>query len=470
MTMKTQWVCAGLAVTLGLTGCTSIYWDKNYTYEDTRRQVPRSQTLRVTSAPASRLAVNSKEIGLTPRSVQLAYSADEIRFVKHQYERKFLSEPRIINTDRKVESVNNPVVYRFRFEAAGHDVVDTPVVIPQSSDDYSVSLPQAQVYWEKDQRFRGIQRNQPRVQDLSIKSTPSALLHVDGEAVGNTPYAASFQYAADELLLVRQRYEEAQGKEKTLLAEEKAKDEFVRPESHILKFQAPGYYDLYYPLTIPSKETEIAVTLEKAGAVRRPRCTVHVEAREAYFPQIEDVLESFSKVRPMQRAYETPQQVTNQTYFVQEYQIHPETALEFDQMVAQMRKMAKEKQFVFDLVDSHLEAKFSTNILEPGIQHLVTAVVRPRSDLYLAQGQAVTHVGNTTTNTSYTFSVRLRPEERNIYLISKYKPDNAQFPLVVYQEIDVFAQTQKELQTVKQVLDGSGVSKAKLEEKDLLKP
>ncbi|MGI5868074.1 MAG: hypothetical protein ACOX9C_01330 [Kiritimatiellia bacterium] len=468
--MKKQWVYAGVAMTLGLAGCTSIYWDKNYTYEETKRKVPRTQTLRITSDPASSLAVNSRDMGKTPRSVDFSYSADEVWFARHQYERKFLGKPRIVNTDRKVESVNNSVAYWLRFEAPGYDVVEKPLVVPLSSNAFSASLPKAKVYWEQDKRFRGIQRNQPRTQDLSIKSSPPALLHVDGEVVGNTPYAATFQYAADELLLVHQRYEDAQGKAKALLEEEKTKDEFVKTKSHILKFQAPGYYDLYYPLTIPSNDAEINVTLEKAGVVQSPRCSVHVEAREAYFPEIEEALKSFSKKRPMQCAYEKPQQVTNQTYFVQEYWIHPETALEFDQMVGKMRKMAKEKQFVFDLVDTHLNAKFSTNILEPGIQHLVTAVVRPQSDLYLAQGQAITHVGNTTTNTSYTFSVRLRPEERNIYLISKYKPDNAQFPLVVYQEIDVFAQTQKELHTVEQVVEGAGVSRAKLEEKNLLKP
>lgn len=467
---KSVWRCSFLVLVLSLfTGCTSIYWDDDYIYKETRRDQERKQDLRIVSNPDADLAINNTYKDETPTTVQLPYSVDEVEFVKYKYKKKFLSEPVVIDKDRKIESVNNPRVYRFRFEEPGYNVLQTPVVIPYGRDTLRVEMEEGDVYWEEDKRFKGVSKNLERKQELTIESEPKALLSINGKKTARTPAKITLPYSVDEAKLVRKKFEESQGRGKKLLDEQESSKEFVKPTAHFLKFQAPGFYDLYLPITAPYRRNTISVALTKAGAIKKFDCMVEVEARPEYFPDIESVLDGYSKKKKLGTVYDEPQAVTNQPYEVQKYIVHTESALKFDQMVHDMRAMSREKQFVFDIVDADLNAKFSTNILEPGIQHVVTAKVRPHSEMFLLQNKRINHIGNTTTNTSYTFTVRLKPRERHVHAISRYKPENADQPLVVYQQIDVFEQEAKELGSTEELQKATGVSRAELEKHDLLK-
>lgn len=461
-------VSVGVALVLVLAGCTRVYWDREYFHDKTERRIPKEQQLRVVSAPPARLSVDGRWEGRTPCDLMLSYSVDSITFVKNKYRKQLFAEPEVIDTVRKVETVSTPETYKLVFDAPGHDLVTMSVVAPYGEDTLSVTLPPAKVYWDDDWRLRSVRKGQARVQRLEVTSTPRALLHVDGKMIGMTPAELSLPYAADETDLVKHKYEDAAGKARRLVEEKTSTEALVKPTAHILQFQAQGYYDLYVPLTVPHEGDTVSVTLQRAGAIKKVRSTLRVEARKPYFPEIEKILHKYSKAPKLERKHPEPVPDQHRLYFRQVYSVHVENALKFDEMVFELRRLSRQKHFVFDIVDASFSADFSTNILEAGIQHVVSVTVRPGSVLYLSQEGKLSQLVQVGPRPEHSFPVRLKPGERHIYVASKFQPPNAD-PLVVYKEIDVFAQTQREILAMKEFLAKTRVKVDDLRKHGLVK-
>lgn len=132
-----------VALVIGASGCTSVYWDKEWQYSGTRKGIPESQRLRVTSEPTATVKVNDEIKGETPLNVTLPYSKSVVTAVKNQYEKSFDGSIKVLNTQRDTEEIVQAAPYVFTFQAAGHHDLVMPVVIPTSSGTLHVRLSEA---------------------------------------------------------------------------------------------------------------------------------------------------------------------------------------------------------------------------------------------------------------------------------------------------------------------------------------
>jgi len=297
-------------------------------------------------------------------------------------------------------------------------------------------------YWDKDIKYEGVQRNIGREQTIHVSSTPTAFLEVDGEKIGNTPVDVSLDYSVTKVKAAKYQYESSFGNPPRQIGEKRHDEEILLAAPHILRLEARGYYPLYKAVTAPLDSANLDLMLQKAGVlIPQIECELVVEARKEYFEEIERIIGDNTIGHKFDRKLTEPEQIAGLNIYRQEYfNLMVEDSIQFDKLVNEIQTMAEEKRFVFKILDAYFRGRFSTNVIDTGIEHIVKGQVRPGSLLFLVKDDQVTRIDAVTENGMFRFSVRLDPDEKHVFLVSKYKEI-----LVVFNRIDVYSQQQEEL-------------------------
>lgn len=297
-------------------------------------------------------------------------------------------------------------------------------------------------YWDKDVKYEGVRRDIPQQQSLRVTSTPQAFLEVDGAKLGMTPRDVIFDYYVTKVKAAKYHYESSLGSPPRQIGAERHDETVVQTTPHLLRMEAKGYYPLYKPVSVPLDSTTLNLVLQKAGVViPEIEWVLIVEARREYFEEIERIIGENPIGHEFKRKLKEPEQVEGLNIYRQEY-FNPMggDSVQFDKLVNELQTTAEKRHFVFKIVSASFKGRFSTNVLDTGIEHIVKGQTRPGSLLFLVKDDQVTRITNIAENGTFQFTVKLTPDEKYVFLVSKYKQI-----LVVFNRVDVYSQQQKEL-------------------------
>ncbi|RQV96833.1 hypothetical protein EH221_04435 [bacterium] len=126
-----------------LTACTSVFWDKQWQFDDLDRGIKKSQKVRITSNPSSSLEINGTYIGKTPQYYDFKYNENHVYLKKYKYEKKFMGEETTVEKKDRVESITESFPYLLHFQASGYHDLYLPISIPYSKDGIEVNLEKA---------------------------------------------------------------------------------------------------------------------------------------------------------------------------------------------------------------------------------------------------------------------------------------------------------------------------------------
>lgn len=296
------------------------------------------------------------------------------------------------------------------------------------------------VYWDKDWQYSGTQKDISQSQRLQVVSTPAATLTIDDQPKGETPLTVTLPYSKSVVTAVKNQYEKSFGGETRVINTQRQTDEIVQPKAYIFRFQAAGHHDLTIPVLVPYRTDTLNVTLNKAGIINNIECKIRVEARKEYFGAIERIITGHAVEGKFTREEEEPVQLEGQNIYRQTFNMIVKDSIMFDALVNALLDEAKKNRFVFDILDAKTEATFSTNVMDTGIEHVVRGRIRSGSILYFIQYNKPHIVEGVQEDGRFAFKVRLSPDEKCVFLVSKYKDI-----LRVYKKVDVFSQVETEM-------------------------
>jgi hypothetical protein len=326
----------------------------------------------------------------------------------------------------------------------------------------------ARTHHEESWTFDDVERGLPREQIVEITSEPPAELFVTapgaaGEAhLGRTPCVITCKYAVAAVRLHRGTYETRLGLFRKELERETRTDEVVQASSYLLRLAADVCDDAILPLEVPRPTNALAVVLETSGAVKNITAVLEVEARKEYFAEIEPVIVSFERSRnaaAVQREHEEPVP-TVKDLFAQKYTLVVQDSLKFDALVRALKKLATTKRFVFDVYEASLGAKFSSNVMNTEIEHVVRGRVRPGSELYVVQLGRVEKKSTDPQTGAFSFNATIHPDEQSVYFLSRFRIGKA--TLTVYKRMNLFTREEEEIGTVEEFCKAAGIEPSAL--------
>lgn len=341
----------------------------------------------------------------------------------------------------------------------------------------------SKVYWEEDWQYQRTDLNVLRTQEIALDSVPSGayvFINQDHEPSGKTPLFIPFEYRMVRTELIKRQYEEKFGGTKTVLVlDTQFKPiETAVPTPYIVTLTKDGYNDKRETLTVPRDNAKITIKLRETGVIEDIACSLTIEAREKYLPEIDKVIGPYAganrtldkeekmEVTPEDAETEEEekeiQKLIEQGIRIFQYNIRVDDSKKFEDMVSELRGLATTKNFVFEIYNAEYSTKFTTNVLKSGIKHVIAGRRRTGARLYLAQSGQLKMIPETDfTMDQFQTEVMLNPSERHVYLISAFKKGKA--ILLVYKQLDVFAQTEKEIEKEEDFIRMSGVKPSGIE-------
>jgi hypothetical protein len=339
----------------------------------------------------------------------------------------------------------------------------------------------SKVYWDEDWQYQGTDPNVIRTQKIALDTVPSGAYVFVGEErelTGRTPLFISLEYRVVKTELVKRQYEEKSGGARTVLDTQVKPIETNVPAPHIITLTKDRYNDETRTLIVPLDKGKVIIPLHESGVIEDIACTLTIEARKEYFREIDRVIgpyagadrvlgvEEKTEITPEDAKLETEgseiRRLNEQGIRIFQYNIEVDDSRKYGDMVSGLRGLAKTRNFVFEIYNAEHGAKFTTNVLESGIKHLITGRRRTGARLYLAQSGRLKRIPETDfTMDRFQTEVVLKPGEREVYLISAFKKGKA--VLLVYKHLDVFAQTEEEIEKEEDFIDMSRVKPSEIE-------
>ena len=287
----------------------------------------------------------------------------------------------------------------------------------------------------------GTSKGITKTQQLEITSEPAATLTVNDEDKGQTPLTITLPYTKSVINLEKNQYEKSLFSDPKVIDKQEKTEEIVQSASYMFKFQTAGYHDAIKLITVPQTPGSVHAQLdEKIGIIDNIECSIQVEARKEYFETIERTISMYAMQNNVKKIEDEPVQLEEHNIYRQTFNMIVKNSIEFDALVRALLFEAKQNHFVFNILDAYTKATFSTNVLKTGIDHIVQGRIRKGAVLYSIQNGRALEVKDIEENGQFYFKVRLSENERNVFLVSKYKDI-----LVVYKKIDVFSQQETEL-------------------------
>jgi hypothetical protein len=324
---------------------------------------------------------------------------------------------------------------------------------------------------ESDERwvFDAIEPGLAREQAIGIVCDPPADLFVtapgDGAErfAGRTPCSVTCRYAVAEVRLHRATHRTWFGIFRRETGRETRVEEVVQGASYLLRLTADRCASRVVPLDVPRPTHAFAVALEPSGAVKNIAAVLEIEARKEYFAEIEPVIASFERRgSPEGVKREHPEPVpTVKDLFAQTYTLVVEDSPRFDALVGALKDLATTKRFVFDVYDASLGAKFSSNVMNTEIEHIVRGRVRPGSELFVVRSGRIEKKSTDPQTGAFSFSAAIHPEEQFVYFISRFRIGKA--TLAVYKRMNVFTREEEEIGTAEEFCTVAGIEPAALE-------
>ena len=343
------------------------------------------------------------------------------------------------------------------------------------------------VYWDKDWQYVGTQEDVPMSQSVTIRSDPpgaSVFLNDGKHAIGTTPMPYEFAYAEVRTELAKKQYQDESGT-KTVLDTQSKVIEATVSKPYVITLSREGFSKERRTLIVPLALDTVYVRLRESGLVEDIACSLLIEARSEYFGDIDKIImpfagrdREFSAGEKLQIAPETPdltagrareiKKLNDQSIRVYQYNIKVDDSDAFSLMVSELRALASDKDYAFEIYDADYNAKFTTNILKTAIRHIVTGRRRSGAKLYLvrrvgpeSKAKPVLIPQAAFTGDRFSTEVEVDPKENYVYLISAFKKGRA--VLLVFEQLDVFNQTRKEIKKLKDFTGISGVSDQDIE-------
>lgn len=338
----------------------------------------------------------------------------------------------------------------------------------------------SRTYWEKDWHYDRTDQRVEKLQSITVKSIPPkayVFLGDSEEPKGQTPLPLSLGYRVVRTELVKHKYEKRFG-HKAILGTQARAVETPVPTPYLVTLTRDGFLDERRIISVPLDGEELTVSLRKTGVIEDITCRLLIEARQQYFEEIDKVIGQFAgadrELGPDEKAEITPgsggmldsrrteiQQLNEQDVRVCEYNIIVNDSEKLGDLVSQLRQLATSKNFVFEIYDAQYGAKFTTNVLDTGIRHVIEGRRRTGAKLYLVQsGRARLVQEGKFVGDRFSMQVTLQPNEAHVYLVSAFKKGRA--ILVVYKKLNVFSQTEQEFVTEADFVTASGIDPAEL--------
>lgn len=296
------------------------------------------------------------------------------------------------------------------------------------------------VYWEKNWQYEGTTKSDSDRQRLTVASTPPARLLINGEDMGETPLLLQLPYSVTTVRASKRQLEESFGGAQNTLDTKWKTEHIIHKEPNIFHFQATGYHDLFLPVVIPHTSDKLNVSLKKAGIINNIDCTIRIEARKEYLPDLKAVIQRFAVAGRVTTLNESPHQLEGQNVYRLVSNLIVKDSISFDGLVTALLEEAEAKRFVFDILDAKTEATFSTNVMDMGVEHVVKGKVRAGATLFLIRDGKSYPVSSVDQDGRFAFRIRISPNNSHVYLVSRYKKI-----LFVYKKVDVFKQVEEEL-------------------------
>ncbi len=433
------------------TGCHEVKWE-DWQFVKIEEH-PRQSQLSFRSAPkGAAVLLDGARIGWTPCDAEVGYTETAAIFERKQIETKGF-EKRVIDTQKQRRNVTeNPSAHTVRFSRPHYSDAFEAFVVPGAA---RIDVELNPVPYREE--FKKIDRDLKRSQRLRLLSNPqgAAVFH-EGEKLGVTPFARTFDYSESELVFETMIIEERTGPSPHIRIDSRRERGGVLPGVYNLVFKREGFLDASVVLTTPSTDSEFTVDLLPSAEIIDIPCTLKITARLDYYDQIEGLITDYvvpnragRRVVDRNPADEPKPVAGSLDAYRRTYTFLVKDTDTFERMVAELKLLKSRNQWKFEFTYATLEAGFDTNVMLSDIVHTVRAQVRPKSYLFYVEGatSSLRPVVPRSDDGMYQFNVTLRRDQTDVVLVSLFDPPDNRYalPIAVFMKVDVHSQRATEI-------------------------
>lgn len=418
-------------------GCNTVT-DANYTFLKTNCET-KSQRIQVGSTPNASLYLDGKPMGHTPTTIDLTYEQRSIELEKRT-RRIGCGTQAIISREPKVETIDIPRTYTIELKASGFIDKQMQITCPCPKNTISPVLEPELAVSDPKPAFLGSD-NETITQQIHVISTPVASVYLDSQYVGQTPTSVDLTYDRRIIKLEKTTRQIGNGTQ-TIVSAVPHSETLNFPQTHNLEFKATGYSEQRVQITSPTDKKDINVTLKHEEAVISPiKCTVHIEARNAYFQDIEKVLRSFSIEGTNVTAIGTRQKVhATASIEAQQFVLKIHSPATFVALTEKLQSLAKVRNFAFVISEAQVQAIYRSNELNTVITIIISGQGRPDAIQYLIRNKKPTLLNPDSTG-QWRQEVVLSLGENVVHHLSVFRDRGGAAIIPVFNEINIYSPT-----------------------------
>lgn len=193
-------------------------------------------------------------------------------------------------------------------------------------------------------------------------------------------------------------------------------------------------------------------------------CSLRVEARLSYFPDIEAIIgnaqysRNFASVGDMRLL--TPDLPIDQQVYEKVYSFTAQNLVVLDSMISDLMDLYRKKHFVFDIVDKLFKSRFISTGAAAGVTVTLFGSVRPGADMWYLQrdqyGKYSMLNGNPDSEGRFKIPIQLEEGQKFVYYVSRYVSEKT--TVIVYKKINVFTKNDEEIPSKEHFLKELGIS------------